>query len=41
MFTSTIEPEQLTATIRSLLTAHLARDAEAALPLFAPDAVVD
>jgi len=41
MTTSTsIEPDQLPAVIRGYLAAHVARDADAALPAFTPDAVV-
>ena len=35
-----IQPAQLPATIRGYLAAHAARDADAALRAFAPDAVV-
>jgi ketosteroid isomerase-like protein len=37
---STIHPSQLAATIRGYLAAHAARDADAAIGAFAPDAVV-
>lgn len=40
MPSSAIQPDQLPAPIRSYLAAHAARDTDAALPLFAPDAVV-
>ena len=38
--TSTIQPDQFPATIRSFLTAHATRDTDVALPLFVSDAVV-
>jgi len=40
MSPSAIQSDQLPAPIRTYLAAHAARDTEAALPLFAPDAVV-
>ncbi len=37
---TSIQPDQLPTTIRSFLTAHVVRDADAALRAFAPTAVV-
>jgi hypothetical protein len=40
MRTSTIEPDQRSATIRNLREAHAVCNSDAAIPLFAPDGVV-
>ena len=40
MTSTTIQPDQLPAPVRTYLAAHAARDTDAALRLFAPDAVV-